>query len=161
MVLFEFSAGLMKLQHRRLNIKCNSTLHPVIGKLGTLVLLENGPKSMKGIGYSSLSRTQLQEFAFTDNCSQAWCARDSTFASSPQTYATAAFGEGRVRDGANLLWLRCQATDSSEQSQQDICEPLTAVAERVSDNCLGTQHLALSSASSRGHTADTTWLQTG
>jgi len=35
-----------------------------------------------------------------------------------------------VREGANLLWLRCQATDSSEQSQQAGCEPLTAVAER-------------------------------
>jgi len=56
--------------------------------------------------------------------------RDSTFAPSPQTYATAAFGEGRVREGANLLWLRCQATDSSEQSQRASCEPLTAVAER-------------------------------
>jgi len=40
------------------------------------------------------------------------------------------FREGRVREGANLLWLRCQATDSSEQSQQAGCEPLTAVAER-------------------------------
>jgi len=29
--------------------------------------------------------------------------RDSTFAPSPQTYATAAFGQGRVRVGANLL----------------------------------------------------------
>ena len=56
--------------------------------------------------------------------------RDSTFAPSPQTYATAAFGEGRLREAANLLWLRYQATDSSEQSQRDICEPLTAVAER-------------------------------
>jgi len=56
--------------------------------------------------------------------------RDSTFAPSPQTYATAAFGEGLVREGANLLWLRCQATDSSEQSQRASCEPLTAVAER-------------------------------
>jgi len=35
-----------------------------------------------------------------------------------------------VRDGANLLWLRCQATDSSEQSQRASCEPLAAVAER-------------------------------
>jgi len=36
-----------------------------------------------------------------------------------------------VREGANLLWLRCQATDSSEQSQRASCEPLTAVhAER-------------------------------
>ena len=49
---------------------------------------------------------------------------------SPQTYATAAFVEGQVREGANLLWLRCQATDSSEQSQRASCEPLTAVAER-------------------------------
>jgi len=64
--------------------------------------------------------------------------RDSTFAPSPQTYATAAFGEGRVREGANLVWLRCQATDSSEQSQRASCEPLTAVVERE-DNCLGTQ----------------------
>jgi len=56
--------------------------------------------------------------------------RDSTFAPSPQTYATAAFGEGRVCEGANLLWLRCQATDNSEQSQRASCEPLTAVAER-------------------------------
>jgi len=40
------------------------------------------------------------------------------------------FWGGWVRDGANLLWLRCQATDSSEQSQRDSCEPLTAVAER-------------------------------
>ena len=56
--------------------------------------------------------------------------KDSTSAPSPQTYATAAFGEGRVHEGANLLCL-CQATDSSEQSQRDnICEPLTAVAER-------------------------------
>ena len=36
----------------------------------------------------------------------------------PQTYATAAFGEGRVREGAD------------EQSQRASCEPLTAVAER-------------------------------
>ena len=43
-------------------------------------------------------------------------------------YATAAFGEGRVREGANLCL--CQAIDSSEQSKRDICEPLTAVAER-------------------------------
>jgi len=49
---------------------------------------------------------------------------------SPQTYATAAFGEGRVREGANLLLLRSQATDSSEQSQRASCELLTAVAER-------------------------------
>jgi len=35
--------------------------------------------------------------------------RDSTFAPSPQTYATAAFGEGRVREGANRLWLRCHS----------------------------------------------------
>jgi len=34
-----------------------------------------------------------------------------------------------VLEGANLLCL-CQATDSSEQSQRDICEPLTAVAKR-------------------------------
>jgi len=53
---------------------------------------------------------------------------DSTFAPSPQTYATAAFGEGRVPEGANLLWLRCQATAAS--SQRASCEPLTAVAER-------------------------------
>jgi len=46
------------------------------------------------------------------------------------TYATAAIGERRVREGANLMWLRCQATDSSEQSQRASCEPLTAVAER-------------------------------
>jgi len=44
-----------------------------------------------------------------------------------------------------------QATDSSEQSQRDSCEPLTAVAEWVSDKCLGTQHPALSAAGSRGH----------
>ena len=35
-----------------------------------------------------------------------------------------------VRKGANLLWLRCQATDNSEKSQRASCEPLTAVAER-------------------------------
>jgi len=130
LVLFEFFAGLMKLQHRHLNIKCNSTLHPVIGKLGTLVLLENGPKSMKGIGYSSLSRTLLQEFAFTDNCcwftstalcSHAWCARDSTFASSPQTYATAAFGVGRVREGANLLIVRCRRISRAAGVDLDRC----------------------------------------
>jgi len=46
-----------------------------------------------------------------------------------QTYATAAYGEGRVREGANLLWLRCQVTDSSEQRQQASSEPLTVVAE--------------------------------
>ena len=39
--------------------------------------------------------------------------RDSTFAPTPQTYTTAAFMEGRVRKGANLLWLRCQATAES------------------------------------------------
>ena len=43
--------------------------------------------------------------------------RDSTFAPSPQTYATAAFGKGRVREGANLLWLRCQATAVSRVSE--------------------------------------------
>jgi len=47
-----------------------------------------------------------------------------------QTYATAAFGEVQVREGANLRCL-CQATDNSEQSQRDnIRELLTAVAER-------------------------------
>jgi len=56
--------------------------------------------------------------------------RDSTFAPSPKTYATAAFGEGRVREWGNLLWLKSQATESSEQSQRASCEPLTAVAER-------------------------------
>jgi len=77
-------------------------------------------------------------------CSPGWRARrDSTFAPSPQTYATAASEEGRVRERANLLWLRRQVTDSSEQSQRASCEPLTAVAERVSDNCLGTQNPAL------------------
>ena len=55
-----------------------------------------------------------------------------------------------MREGANLPWLRCQATDSSEQGQRASCEPLTAIAERVSDNCLGTQHPALSPADSRG-----------
>jgi len=39
--------------------------------------------------------------------------RDSTFAPTPQTYTTAAFMEGRVRKGANLLWLRCQVTAES------------------------------------------------
>jgi len=86
-------------------------------------------------------------------CSQGWRARDSTFAPSPQTYVTAAFGEGRVCEGANLLWLRCQPTDSSEQSQQ--ASQLWAVnwgsRARRSDNCLGTQHPALSAAGSRGH----------
>ena len=33
---------------------------------------------------------------------QGWCTRDSTFAPSPQTYTTAAFREGRVREGANV-----------------------------------------------------------
>jgi len=33
---------------------------------------------------------------------QGWCARDSTFAPSPQTYTTAAFREGQVREGANV-----------------------------------------------------------
>jgi len=47
------------------------------------------------------------------------------------------------------MWLRCQATDSSEQSQRASCEPLTAVVERE-DNCLGTQHPALTPAGSRG-----------
>jgi len=41
-----------------------------------------------------------------------------------------AFREERVREGANLLWLRCQATDNSEQSQRASCERLTAVVER-------------------------------
>ena len=50
-----------------------------------------------------------------------------------------------MREGANLPCL-CQATDSSEQSQRDYC------GGRVtgSDNCLGTQHPALSPAGSRG-----------
>ena len=43
--------------------------------------------------------------------------RDTTFAPSPQTYATAAFREGRVREGTNLLWLRCQATAVSRVSE--------------------------------------------
>jgi len=36
------------------------------------------------------------------------------FAPSLHTYVTAAFGEGWVRERANLLWLRCQATVVSE-----------------------------------------------
>jgi len=50
-----------------------------------------------------------------------------------------------VREGANLPCL-CQATDSSEQSQRDYC----GGQARESDNCLGTQHPALSPAGSRG-----------
>ena len=37
-----------------------------------------------------------------------------------------------------------------QQSQRDSCDPSTAVAERVSDNCLGIQPPALSPAGSRG-----------
>jgi len=48
--------------------------------------------------------------------------RDSTYAPSPQTYATAAFGEGRVRQG-----LRCQATAVSRVSEPAVSR---AVAER-------------------------------
>jgi len=45
-------------------------------------------------------------------------------------YATSAFAEGRVHEGANLLWLRCQATAIAVSSQRASCEPLSAVAER-------------------------------
>jgi len=48
----------------------------------------------------------------------------------PADVGDSCFREGRVREGANLLWLRCQTTDSSEQSQQAGCEPLSPVAER-------------------------------
>ena len=55
--------------------------------------------------------------------------RDSTFAPSPQTYATAAFGRGvGVRGGKPPV--ASMPRDSSEQSQRASCEPLTAVAER-------------------------------
>jgi len=43
--------------------------------------------------------------------------RDSTFAPSPQTYSTAAFREGQVHEGANLLWLRCQVTAANRVSE--------------------------------------------
>jgi len=59
--------------------------------------------------------------------------RDSTFATSPQTYTTAAFGEGQVREGTNLPWLRCHVAASRHSSgtvQRASCEPLTAVAEQ-------------------------------
>ena len=41
---------------------------------------------------------------------------------------------------------RHHLSNTRQQSQRAICEPLTAVAERVSDNCLGTQNPALSPA---------------
>ena len=48
----------------------------------------------------------------------------------PADVRDSCFRGGAGAERANLLWLRCQATDSSEQSQRDSCESLTAVAER-------------------------------
>jgi len=49
----------------------------------------------------------------------------------PADVRDSCFRGGAGTRGANLLWLRCQATDSSEQSQRASCEPLTAVVEQV------------------------------
>ena len=88
------------------NLQVTSHLRLKMGRCANekvTCIVTNGQNSST-LGHCRLSATMNEVTAVSILlCSQGWCARDSTSAPSLQTYATAAFGEGQVREGTNLL----------------------------------------------------------